>query len=87
MNIPEILLLLSVALLNSFFIYIKVFLSKNGFKVSWIWEWGKDYYRFKEIAENEEDNALKHKYFMIINGLKFSVALLVFSGVLGVILS
>lgn len=85
MNIFEAGIIISIGLMNIFCLYIKYSLQRNGYKVNWFLQWGHDYLRFKRFAENEQNEEKKKKYFGIINGLRFSGALLVLSGVLGVI--
>jgi len=85
MNIFEYGISSSIALLSFFCFYIKYILIRNGYKVAWLWGWGKDYQRFKQLIEKEQNERVKDKYKAIINALRFSGGLLVLSGVLGVI--
>jgi hypothetical protein len=85
MNIFEYGICSSIALINFFCLYIKYILWRNGHKVIWYLEWGKDYNRFKQLIDQEQDNGIRNKYKGILNGLRFSGVLLVLNGILGAI--
>ena len=84
-SILESGMILSVLLINLFFSYIKYLLFKRGLKVNWILEWGKDYFRLKDIAESESNKSLKKKYIFAINGLKLSFLSLIFIVIIGIV--
>ena len=85
MKIFELGIAASIGLLNFFCLYIKYILWKRGYKVIWFLEWGKDYQRFKQLVNQEQDGKTKQKYRGILYSLRFSGGLLVFSFVLGVV--
>jgi hypothetical protein len=84
-NIFEIGIVISIALLYYFLIYMKYCLYKKGMGVNWFLQWGSDYQRFKSLIESEKDEDLKKKYIGAVYGLKLSAVLLVLVAVAGFI--
>jgi hypothetical protein len=86
MSIIEILLMCSIGLSCYFFILIKNTLRGKGHKVAYLYGWGSDFYKFRELIEKETDHKQKVKFMSILYGLYASIALLVIVAVIGVIL-
>ncbi len=84
-SIFEIGIIISIALLNYFLIYMKYCLYKKGMSVTWFLQWGRDYQRFKSLIETENDESLKQRYIGAVYGLKFSAVLLALVAVAGFI--
>lgn len=85
MNIFEIGLIFSILLLNYFAIQIKGILRSKGYQVQYFIGWGSDYYKFKKLTLAETNANIQKKYKNTLNGLHFSIGLLIFVAVVGVL--
>jgi hypothetical protein len=79
-------LFLSMAAFNISLIYMKYFLSTNGFKINWLWGWGREFSTVKQIS-NSLHNSLRGEARKVVYGIYFSVGYLIGAGVFGVIFS
>jgi hypothetical protein len=79
-------LFLSIAALNISLIYMKYFLSTNGFKINWIRGWGQDFSAVKQIS-NAPDDPLRGEARKVVYSIYFSIGYLIATGVFGVIFS
>ena len=86
MSIIEILLMCSLGLFCYFFILVKNTLRGKGHNVAYLYGWGSDLNKFKEIIEKETNHKEKARFASILYGLYTSIALLVTFAVIGAIL-
>ena len=79
-------LFLSIAAFIGSLIYMKYFLSANGFEINWLWGWDRDFSIVKKISKSS-DSPLRGGARKLAYGIYFSVGYLIATGVCGVIFS
>ena len=83
----EFLLFASIAGFSLLFLQIKATLRRRGYDVSYFFEWGKDYYRFRELIEIETDDSERRKLKNILLGLYASIIGMILAPVLGILVA
>jgi len=83
----EFLLFASIAGFNLLFLQIKAILRRRGYDVKYFLEWGKDFYRFRELIEIETDESEKRRLKNVLFGLYASIIGMILAPVLGILLA
>ena len=83
----EFLLFASIAAFNLLFLQIKAILRRRGYDVTNFLDWGKDFYRFRELIERETDGSEKRRLKNVLFGLYASIIGMILAPVLGILLA
>jgi len=80
----ELNLLFSVTALSYFWLSMKYFLHKNGYKVNWFLDFGRDFRTLQRMGNSEAPASLRKKSARIMFGLKISAGYLILTALIGV---